>query len=375
MAVAFAPHDLHPPYCTTCHYRTNEDGSCSTCAPVPPDPFPDVPTNDPEPRPCPDSSVHTDETYVQTHAGRLPTYDPALKSTYHSFRHSGWNSTRRRTNRALEEVFGDSNRLGRFRSCGRNAHVFVHKKDPDRFQVRSEKCRDRWCVPCSRERARQLAGTLADFVAGRTTRFITLTLKSSTEPLKELVDKLLVSFRNLRRHRLWKSTQTGGAAFLEVKWNPDSNRWHPHLHILSEGRYLPKQDLKRMWYAVTGDSFIVDIKWIQSREGLCSYVTKYVASPVTHSVTNSHDLFTEAIRALHGRRTATTYGTWRGARLIDKPESDDWLYVASWQQLYRQACVSPWARDRAILAKILSGSPAKPWKTEAQRKPRPPPDV
>lgn len=311
---------------------------------------------------CPDTSLDTQETYQQTHVGRVPTYDPDLTTTYHDFRHSGWKGTRARTLQAVLACSGHGSRAERFRSCGRHAHVFRHKADPDRFQVRSEKCHDRWCVPCARERARQMAGVLADYVRERQCRFITLTLKSSKEPLLELVDKLLASFRKLRRNAIWKATQHGGAAFLEVKWNPQTDRWHPHLHVISQGRYIPQNRLRDAWYKITGDSFIVDVRLVKSRTDLCSYVTKYVASPVSHSVTNTHDLLVEAMKALHGRRTATTYGTWRGLRLIVKPDGDDWTYYGSWDALHESATRFPWGEERRVLAAILAASPAVPWK-------------
>jgi hypothetical protein len=220
-----------------------------------------------------------------------------------------------------------------------------------------------------------MAASLADFVGNRQTRLITFTLKSSQEPLLELVDKLLLSFRNMRRNRLWRNTQAGGAAFLEVKWNTTTNRWHPHLHVISEGRYLAKRDLRRIWYSITKDSFIVDIRLITGREGVCAYVTKHVASPVTHSVTNSHELLIESMRALHGRRTATTYGTWRGVKLVDKPESDDWTYYGSWKDLKERAEYFPWGEERRVLAGILAGTADQPPKQEYTHPPHPPPMV
>lgn len=364
---------VHCPRCSLCGDEREVNGSCYRCDPRPPREPLFQPVHDPQPRECPDTSLDSQETYVLIEAGPFPQYDPNLKSSYHSFRHSGWSGTRARTRTALNDVAGPRARLDRFDACGSHPLVFRHKTDPDRFQVRSQCCRDRWCVPCSRERARQLAATLADHVRERQCRFITLTLKSADEPLLELIDKLLNCFRKLRRNRLWLATQHGGAAFLEVKWNPGSNRWHPHLHIVTEGRYLAKAAIRKAWYQITGDSFIVDIRLVKSRQELCSYVTKYVASPVSHSVTNSHDLLTEAIRALHGRRTVTTFGNWRGVCLVAKPTTDEWLYYGTWTELQASARAFPWGEERRVLAAILEGKPPKPWKNDDGNLSRAPP--
>lgn len=364
---------LHGPRCNWCGYELRSTGLCDRCDHVPLTPPEQIPIHDADPVPCPDTSLDTDETYVPISTGEFNRYDPGLSTTYSTFRHAGWAATRSRTARALHEVFPTGKRPGRFDTCGVNAHVYRHAADRERFQVRSEKCRDRWCVPCARERARQLAATLADHVAEKQCRFITLTLKSSQEPLKLLIDKLLQSFKELRRTILWKATQRGGAAFMEVKWNPQRDRWHPHLHILSEGKFIPQHHLKRLWFRITGDSFIVDVRLVKSRPDLCSYVTKYVTSPVSHSVTNHHDLLCEAIRALHGRRTATTFGSWRGLRLIALPESDEWSYYGSWQDLVAHAEVNPWSEERRVLAGILDGTPARPWKTNGDDRGKRPP--
>ncbi len=371
-AAASALPYVHQPRCQWCGYELRPTGLCSRCDPIPlpePEQWPVEPA---DPVCCPDASLDTHETYVLTATGRFNRYDHGLETSYSSFRHSGWRGTRTKTATALLEVFGPNNRYSRFLTCGANAHVYRNKKDPNRFQIRSETCHDRWCVPCSRHRARGLAATLAEHVADRQTRFITLTLKSSTEPLGDLVEKLLSSFRKLRRAPVWASTQDGGAAFMEVKYNPETHRWHPHLHVISQGRFIPQHLLRMAWNQITRDSFIVDVRLVKSRPDLCSYVTKYVSSPISHSVTNDPALLVAAITALHGRRTCTTYGSWRGLKLIRKPEGDDWDHYGSWDLLQDRASTNPWGEDRRILATILSSRTARPWKdapTTSQRGP------
>lgn len=373
LSIATAAPYVHHARCSWCGYETNANGTCWHCDPKPLTPPEQTPVEAADPVSCPDASVHPDETYVLQSTGRLNRYDAGLETSYSSFRHSGWRSTRVRTAAALHEVYGPSNRYLRFNTCGANAHVYRNKKDPDRFQIRSETCHDRWCVPCSRTRARGLAATLADHIGKRQTRFITLTLKSSTEPLKGLLDKLLSCFRKLRRTTVWQSTQDGGAAFLEVKWNPQTSRWHPHLHIVSQGRYIPQHLLRMAWNQITVNSFIVDVRPINSRPGLCSYVTKYVSSPISHSVTNDPDLLVQAIKALHGRRTCTTYGCWRGLRLIHKPDGDDWRYYGSWADVQDRASINPWGEERRVLATILATRNALPWKDGPPSSQRGPP--
>ncbi|KKM62827.1 hypothetical protein LCGC14_1517790, partial [marine sediment metagenome] len=105
-----------------------------------------------------------------------------------------------------------------------------------------------------------MAARVAELSADREVRFITLTLRINWEPLGDQVTRLMRCFARLRRRVLWKSTQFGGVAFLELKRRPHNHTWHPHVHIISEGLWIEKRDLSKAWLEITGDSFIVKVK-------------------------------------------------------------------------------------------------------------------
>ncbi len=295
------------------------------------------------------TSLDPDETYVRLTDGEVPTYDARLKDTYSAFRHSGWRAERARTLHALKSAWMTKSNLSRFQGCGTNAKVFRHRTDGEKYQIRSNKCRNRWCIPCAKERGRAIARTLSALAGPKQIRFITLTLRTTDQSLSDSVKLLTNSFRRLRHSTVWRETQRGGAAFMEVKWNPERHRWHPHLHILAEGKYIPKQQLSKSWCKATGGSFIVDVRLVASKEQLCSYVTKYVACPVTSSIRKDRDRLVEAVAALHGKRTCATFGTWRGTRLTPIPEVDEWVYVGTYQDFARSASINPWGEKAHIL--------------------------
>jgi len=136
----------------------------------------------------------------------------------------------------------------------------------------------------------------------------------------------------------------GGAAFFEVTRSAETGLWHPHLHILVEGKYLPQEQLAGLWKDITGDSKIVDIRLVDQRKGVAEYVTKYVGSPFPADIYRDQDLLAEAMTAITGRRTCLTFGHWRGLKLTKLSTNDSWEPLAPLQEIRQRAQAGdPWA--------------------------------
>jgi hypothetical protein len=250
-----------------------------------------------------------------------------------AFRHSGWAPNRRRVIRALNDTFVHPNRIERFIACGGDAWIEQRLDGADAYRVRSTTCNDRWCLPCQRQRSNTIATALAKHVSPKDTRFITLTIRSSDEPLRSQVKRLFRVFRILRKMPVWRTTQTGGAMFVEVSRNTETGLWHPHLHVIAQGRFVPQEELSKAWCAATGDSHIVDIRWVRNAEHAIRYVSKYASSGVSQSVMTDPAALAEAMRALKGTRLCTTFGTWRGTPLRGTPPEGMWERVCSLHEL------------------------------------------
>lgn len=262
----------------------------------------------------------------------LLEYEPGV-----SFRHSGWRRDRRRVYDALRETSQTLNRLVDFQSCGKHAYVLQSVDAPDNFVIGGSTCHDRFCLPCGRERSRRIASNVIDKLEKEQARFLTLTLKSGAEPLAELLQKLNKDFASLRRTRLWRNKVTGGVAFTEVKWNPAADRWHPHLHCLVQGRYLPKDELSKLWFKITGTSHIIDIRFVHDNAIVTHYVAKYAAKPMDHTVLMDPDRLCEAILALKGKRLCMTFGTWRGYCLTKSLDDGKWINLGLLSEIVTRA--------------------------------------
>ena len=307
-----------------------------------------------------ETSPHsTDET---------PSYGPLETSldVGVDFRHSGWAENRRRVQHALEALEASEARRARFDSCGRHAWILQSVDDPEVFKIACDRCRDRFCVPCARERSRHIASRVGDFAAGKQLRFITLTLRHTARTMKEDIDRLYAGFVKLRRRRVWAKTQKGGVGFLEIKRAESGAGWHVHMHTIVEGYNIENRDLAAAWHEITGDSFIVDIKWCHSPEQAAFYAAKYSGKGIHGDCYKDPEVLRDSMAGIKGRRLVAKFGTWRVLDLKADTDESEWRGVDSLRRmLTRSANGDPEAQQ--ILTQLKGG-------TRCNTEPRSPPD-
>lgn len=49
-----------------------------------------------------------------------------------------------------------------------------------------------------------------------------------------------------------------------------------HLHLVLDSNYIPQRNISKIWKAVTGDSYIVDIRAVKGSRGASAYISKYL---------------------------------------------------------------------------------------------------
>lgn len=285
--------------------------------------------------------------------GAPPGFDLVVDKPYKfnfflssNFRHSGWQSFRERVARAVNAVYGPGPTLHRFCSCGASMWILKSKNNPSEFKAVPDNCKSRWCVPCYGARTARLRARLAAGLPDGPVRMVTLTLKASEENLQHCLNRLYGSFKKLRNRPFWKSRSLGGVAFLEFKRGEASGLWHPHLHCLVQGRFLPQQDLAREWLCVTGDSHVVDVRLVKARDQVLHYVTKYCSKSNGLNPDSSDDDLIEIIRSLKGRRTVVPFGTWRTLKLLHAGGDEDWELVGHLDELeYKATHDDPYAES------------------------------
>lgn len=197
-------------------------------------------------------------------------------------------------------------------------------------------------------------------------RFVTLTIKTTDLTLTEAVGKLYRSFAALRRTRLWQDKVRGGCAVCEIKPRASGEGWHPHLHLVTQGSFLPHKALSKVWFKITGDSFIVDVRYGHDVDNAAAYVTKYIGKPFHSDVIRNPDRLREAIKSLHGRRLCLTFGDWRGVKLCHFAPAGTWIAVASLADLRTRADRG----DPDAIDVILTLERSQPWLNFPNPRPR-----
>lgn len=232
----------------------------------------------------------------------------------------------------------------RFADCGTRCTVLQHAEDPTRFKVACNRCHDRFCLPCMQDRARLIVANLKAQLPYEKTRFMTLTLRHSEDPLEAQLDRLIHGFSALRRWSFWQSAVTGGVAFLELKLSRSDGCWHPHLHILLRGDYVPKELISDAWLQITGDSHVIDIRMVKSPDHLYSYLTKYVTKGWDTGMYRESSRLREAITAMKGRKLLIAFGSFAHVRLLLPPTSETWNELGTLHEVIElAACGTPWA--------------------------------
>lgn len=291
------------------------------------------------------SSLDPDEINVGSSISALSDEEIAAhQDAQESFRHSGWARHREITASVLASVTNAA-RHARFVACGRSAWVLKSQEEKPRYRLCVNRCRDRFCLPCYQERARIILSNLRATLKGKHVRLLTLTIKSVDCPLSDLINRCLKCFRRLRQAKAIASAMKGGVYFFEVTRNQHTSLWHPHLHILFEGSYIPQPLIKKLWNRITHDSFIVDIRGFPNSDIACGYAAKYVSKGVGCGFRPDQEGFAEVVKCFTGRRLFSTFGTLRGAPLsavpadgiIWEPISPLWRILAAAKQGDRSA--------------------------------------
>ena len=221
---------------------------------------------------------------------------------------------------------GSPVRIKRFCQCGSDAWLMKSNDPEPRYRVISNRCRDRFCEACQRERRLTLASNVANVLEGRELRLLTLTLKSTDDPLRAQLNRMYKCFRLFRNRKAIKRCMTGGLFFLEITLNDKTGQWHPHLHVIFEGTFLPHAVAKKAWKSCTEDSYIVDVRILRTSKEAADYVAKYASKGISNRVWHAREKLTEAILALIGRRTFSYFGSWLGLHLGANPKDEsEWV--------------------------------------------------
>ena len=170
------------------------------------------------------------------------------------------------------------------------------------------RCGSRLCPFCSRARHRHVSGQVEHAVNHmKHPRHVVLTLKSTPDALTLQLQHLTESFARLRRLPFWTRNVLHGIYTIEITLNSSTGLWHPHLHIIYDGSFIPVAQLKARWHEVTGNSDVVWIEQVGDRAKAIADISKYVGKPQASKHWPAPKLL-EYATAIHGKRMIQCIG-------------------------------------------------------------------
>jgi len=233
-------------------------------------------------------------------------------------------------------------RTGTLQEC-RSLAWFVRDTETNLVHVASNSCKLRWCPVCARSRTYWIQSQVLDFAQNvRNLRFLTVTLRHTSADLSSQIDYLYSCFRSLRKLTQFKKLVTGGIWFFQVTYDKNTGYWHPHIHALITGFYIPKSWLIKAWTKVTKGSFICDIKLVRNPEQVANYVARYCSRPV--ELKNfPMEQRVQIFESFHGRRLAGTWGKAKDLSLSPPRSVPEGRFVklGTWSTVYENRNSDP----------------------------------
>jgi hypothetical protein len=247
----------------------------------------------------------------------LPTPEDGTYQSHIRSRDQREYSLAEKTLVSLRPIISDR-RIFRFHHCGTQAWFYKHIPT-GKVSVFSSACRDRACPVCAGRRSYEVSKQVSEWLKTvHDARFLTLTMRSTSEELGVQVTRLYDCFRRLRRDKRVRKGLKAGIWFFQSTFNLDTRLWHPHLHCIIVGSFIDKAVWKAAWKDVTEGSYILDIQLIKADNACTSrshcpiskavkYVARYAARPYRLSDL-PESVRQEVVLAFHSRKLFSAWG-------------------------------------------------------------------
>ena len=213
---------------------------------------------------------------------------------------------------------------------------FVRDNKTSLVKVISHKCKLRWCPICAKNKAYNISKAVEESLKPNAEiRLLTLTLKDDGSGLISSSNRIYKCFQRLRKTSKFKKFVSGGIWFYQLKYGQKNQNWHPHIHCLITGKYFKKAKIKELWQKITGDSYVIDIRYAQNKKKVLAYVSRYVSRPVALSDCPIFE-YRKLFDAFRSRKLCGSWGNLRGVDLRGSKKFLDGqlVKIGSWSTVH-----------------------------------------
>ena len=195
--------------------------------------------------------------------------------------------------------------------------------------IQSRCNQDRLCQNCARAKSAQ---RIEDFKRDLTTLatddglyFVTLTAPTCKErQLRATIERRIKAFAKVKNNIARRyGTKLNGLRKLEVTYNRDTSKYHPHFHFLVQG-YREAVLMRDLWLNQFRDASIKaqDIREIKVTKDDASNlveVFKYATKGIVKDTEDAHAEY-HILRAIEGKRIFQTFGSLKKTRTTEMTE-------------------------------------------------------
>lgn len=186
------------------------------------------------------------------------------ETVYLEFEGFDWNKKKKEAKEISDLLLlaGLEKEAGKMNSCS-NTLTFL-SDGKNRILYKGLHCQNRFCPICSARLAKQNAMHLNDILTTIFKKhtdiqgiFLTLTQKNVYGAyLEEEIDRIMDGFKKFQRRAKIKKIAVGWFRALEVTYNPITDQYHPHLHVIllvkdeyfhDPNLYLEGKDFSEIW--------------------------------------------------------------------------------------------------------------------------------
>lgn len=207
-------------------------------------------------------------------------------------------------------------------------------KEEDRYK--SKYCKNRWCLVCNRIKTAYYIDLYTPHLQQWQDKYL-VTLTAPTVKKADLqpeIQKYLDAFVRIKDRLRKQGTKLKGIRKLEITYNPRKNWYHPHLHLVIEGKESAEK-LRNYWL----EAFPNAVQWAQdvtkadenSLKELFKYFTKITADNRDEPTITLPALDT-IFAAVKGRRVFQSFG-FKTRKREEMAEED---YSFYWQVLAKE---------------------------------------
>jgi len=235
---------------------------------------------------------------------------------------------------------------------------FARHSDTGEVRIISNACKLRWCPICSKAKQYYIQDVVCNWIKSlKHPKFMTLTMKHTDAPLDHQIKWLYKHFRLFRQGRAIAKYFKGGIWFFQLKISDKDTRFHPHLHVILDSEFIPKELLSLEWQKQTKTSKIVDIRAIFNVSKIADYVSRYCARPA-NLMDYSFEKAIEIVTVFHGKRLCGTWGSAKRLSLTGMKTTDryKWVKVGRWKDVLAQSKFSD--KAKYIIHCWQTGEPA-----------------